>query len=181
MKTRQLNQLLLAGLRLAGVVASDLPLRRHARRLAAILEEQVRTIPLNAGTLEGGFRQLNRLTVAYEPALTIIQLLWECQGITLGEARTCVQVPGFLFDMNRFFQALISRFLRENLPEYTIRDEYRLRGMMQFVPGFNPRNRRSPTPRPDFVILRARGMWQFSTPNIVTCGNSRCRERCSTN
>jgi 5-methylcytosine-specific restriction enzyme subunit McrC len=56
--------------------------------------------------------------------------------------------------MNRLFQAFISRFLREDLSEYEIRDEYRLKGMMAYTPSRHPGNRRLWERRPGCVILK---------------------------
>lgn len=148
------NRVVLAGLGLAATLASDIHLRREARRLASLFAEGVSAIRLDAEVLESCARSVNRLTVAYEPALVLVRLLWEAQGVTLSQDKAELRLPGFLFDMNRFFQALVSRFLHENLPGHTVRDEESLRGMLQFMPGFNPRGRRPPVPRPDFVLLR---------------------------
>jgi hypothetical protein len=43
------------------------------------------------------------LTAVYQPALTIITLLFEAAGISLEQTAQQVQVPGLLFDMNHFF------------------------------------------------------------------------------
>ena len=149
-----LNQVLMAGLRLAGTVASLLELRRESRRLASLLEEQVSRINLDGSVMDQAARRLNRLSTAYVPAISIIRLLVEAQGIVLEGQTVTTTLPGFLFDMNTFFQALLSRFLKENLTDCTLRDEHGLKGMMRYNSEFNPQRKQSPTPRPDYAVMQ---------------------------
>ncbi|NNJ24636.1 McrC family protein [Alienimonas chondri] len=170
-----LNRVLLAGLRLAGDVASLLELRRDSRRLAAQLEEHVARVQLDLTTVERAEARLNRLSTAYGPALGLIRLLVEGRGVSL-EGRASTTLSGYLFDMNAFFQALLSRFLRDNLPaDCTLRDEQGLTGLLRYAPGFNPQRRRRPTPRPDYAVLpkgeppflldaKYRDLWEKSLP-----------------
>ncbi len=146
-----LNRALLAGLRLAADVAQDLALKQAARRWAARLAEEISDVRLDAHLLERARRRLDRLTSAYESALRTVELLFACRAISMdGESTT--ELRGFLFDMNRFFQALMGRFLTEHLEGFDVGQEHALRRMMSYVPGWNPRRKRPPTPRPDFVV-----------------------------
>ena len=170
-----INQVLLTGLWLCVRLTDDLMLRARLRRLASILEMDVEPIHLDATTLALAQRNLDRRTVAYRPALTLIGMLLDGAGLLLDARAATLQLSGFLFDMNLFFQAVLARFLQEHLHGYVVREQYRLTGMLSYVPGQNPRHRRSPEPRPDYVVLdgtstaalldaKYRDLWEHPLP-----------------
>jgi len=175
MEDNLLNQVLLAGLQFAVRLTDDLALRAELRRQAGLLAATVAARTLNGETLAQAQRLTSRLTAAYRPVLVLIELLMAAQGLSWQREETTVRLSGFLFDMNRFFQALLGRFLSEHLPGYEVQSEHQLHGMFAYHPQHNPRHRQSPTPRPDFAIrengrtltlldAKYRDLWETTLP-----------------
>lgn len=154
----RLNQALHGGLAFAARMTSDRELGSRVRRLAKSFAGRITPRKLDTSSFVEAWNSLDRRTSAYRPALTLIQMLLNTQGAALTDTASPVSAAGFLFDMNRFFQALISRFLGENLIGYEIQDERVLRGVFKYDPANNPRNHRSPSLRPDFLVLRNRNV-----------------------
>lgn len=151
------NRLLLGGLRLGQTLATDRALAASLHALADELALGVRPMPLTGAALNRGQQRLDRHSAAYAPALGLVELLFEGHNLALDDEEEPCTVPGFLFDMNRFFQRLVGRFLQENLEGHKVREEHALEALMRYAPGENPRGRRSPRPRPDFEVLNDRG------------------------
>lgn len=133
-------------------------MRAELRRLSQILKQNVSFVKITPSLVQNAWINTNRLTAIYRPALSIIEILLTSQGISLEAKKDDFKLPGFLFDMNRFYQALIFRFLSENLIGYEVRNEYRLSGMLEYHPRHNPQWRRAATIRPDFAILKDRNV-----------------------
>lgn len=105
-----LNRTLLSGLHTALSLTSDLWLRTHIRKTIQMLSQSVTMASIDSRILVKASTHINRMTSAYGPALTILQILIESQGASIEKDPYKISLPGFLFDMNRFFQGLINRF-----------------------------------------------------------------------
>ena len=147
-----LNQVLLAGLVHAARLTSDSDLRAHLSRLMKALSATVSIKKLSPTFLVEAQDQIDRRTMAYGSVLVLLELLLRAEGASLDGDEHGLRLPGFLFDMNRFFQALISRFLHDYLKDREVRDEYRLNELFSYDSDRNPRRRRAPIQRPDFVV-----------------------------
>jgi 5-methylcytosine-specific restriction enzyme subunit McrC len=82
-------------------------------------------------------------------------------GTSLETSSNLLSTSGFLFDMNLFFQRLLSRFLHKNLDGLWIKDEYATKGMFAYAPNSNPKGRPLPRPRPDFALFKAKELLGF--------------------
>jgi len=157
----QLNQVLRAGLCIAARMTEDRDLRRRVHRLAEMFGEVQPKADLDAGEIERAERGLTRLTAANAPALTIIRLLHDMLGVGFKPLGDPSRMPGFLFDMNAFFQRLLSRFLHDNLTSARIADEQAIHNVFNYAPDANPNQRTAPAPRPDYALFRGKKLCGF--------------------
>ncbi|MBU3217459.1 hypothetical protein LL033_05165 [Clostridium estertheticum] len=96
----------------------------------------------------------NRLSKRYSAILEIINILYESQGIQLEGSSKHINLRGYFFDMNAFFETLIGRLVQNCSEGYSVKGQYSLRNMFIYTLGFNSCNRESPTPRPDFALMK---------------------------
>lgn len=150
-----LNAALLFGLKLVPRITKDPALRSKARRMAALLEDEVTARRFSPAQLHRLATGLDRQGRHYGSALQLVHLLLEGTGVVLQDPHQhAVQVPGFLFDMNMFYQAVLTRFLQTFLPSHEVLAEQGIKGMYRYVRMDLERMPRAPQPRPDIVVKR---------------------------
>jgi 5-methylcytosine-specific restriction enzyme subunit McrC len=150
-----LYQILCAGLGVTAEMTEDRELQRRIHRLLGMFDGVDRMRRLDIAEIDRAEHALTRLTIANAPALTIIRLLRSMHGAAFEQLGGQIRTPGFLFDMNSFFQRLLSRFLRENLTVRRIADERPIRSVFAYSSDANPRGQSAPSPRPDYALFRA--------------------------
>jgi 5-methylcytosine-specific restriction enzyme subunit McrC len=119
---------------------------------------------------------LDRRTARYGAAIRLIRLLHDGQSVTLDDHPDTprVSLPGFALDMNRIWQQLLGRALREWSETNEVREEFALRAIFQRNPSY-PLRRSVPRPRPDFAVFengalvtfldaKYRDLWERSLP-----------------
>lgn len=169
-----LNQAVRGGLDLGARMTTSSSLAIMLSRLAGVMAPFVEPTRLTSQLLDDAWRSLDRLSRAYEPALKLVTMLFSGSALSI-EGRGGMELPGFLFDMNRFFQALLARFLREHLEGWKLSEEKGLTDLITYLPDRNPRRRHAPRPRPDFTLTRSgsspilldakyRDLWEQSLP-----------------
>ena len=173
-----LNQVVLSGLMYAAALAIDADMHAHIRGLTQRLAQTVSIKKLDTMIIMEAIESIDRRTNAYKPALLLVDLLFHSHGVLLDGESTRISLPGFLFDMNRFFQTLISRFLHDHLDGFEIQDEYRLKELFYYDPYRNPLRRRAPVQKPDFVIRHGRRIAAILDAKYRVCGRKRYLERC---
>lgn len=170
-----LNQVLRAGLEAAARMAENRGLRRRVLQLSAMFGDVEHLTRLGVDDVDRAERDLTRLTDASGPALTIIRLLQDTMGVAFDSAQQPSRMPGFLFDMNVFFQRLLSRFLKDNLTSARIEDQLAIHHLFAYADDANPRRRNAPAPRPDYALFfgntlsgfldaKYRDVWERSLP-----------------
>ena len=139
------------------------------------MEQSIGPIELNRRVLIETLNNINRLSEYYRSALELINILFESQGIQLEDGSMYMKLNGFFFDMNVFFQALLSKLMKEYLEGFMVRDEYTLHELFAYTPGFNPQRKYAPKPRPDFAVMKGsrvvclldakyRDLWERNLP-----------------
>lgn len=150
-----INQVLLQGIQLALHLTNDSRLCSSLYQLKTYLLSDISSIKLNKSVLIRLRQEMSRLTSAYQPAITLIEIMFESKGISLNDGEEAQKLDGFLFNMNAFFQSLLERFLREYLQqEEIVSSQEEIYDKMVYLPDNNCSKRKNPKFRPDYVVRR---------------------------
>lgn len=147
----QLNQILVAGLRLAATLTQHPRLKRNLMGAAHHILPNTVSTTLNRSALATACNALDRRSSHYQPAFSLIAAFLQSSHLNpqgTGE----MPVTGFLLDMNRLFESFITRHLQEQAPSnMRVRSQEVRHGVFTYLD--NPNGWKHPTLRPDLIFL----------------------------
>lgn len=156
-----LNRVLRSGALLAANLTGQPQLKLRLRRTAAFFNDVQILSGLHKEHLSRAIRELTRITESSRSVLYLIDLLLDGMGVAFTSQDRVSQIPGFLFDMNLFFQRLLSRFLRDNLPPSSVADERPIRNIFEYEREPHAAVRSVPNPRPDYAVYQGKHLRGF--------------------
>jgi 5-methylcytosine-specific restriction enzyme subunit McrC len=148
----QINRILASGVHRALQMAADSGLRQRLAQLQRALQD-FPLIPLSEALIDRAEEAFDRQTEAYATAFSLIRLILGAAGVSPTEGAIPGHAPGYLFNMNTFFQNLIGKVLAETTL-FDLKNEHSIAELLRFAPHGNPRRRRRPLPRPDYALYR---------------------------
>lgn len=151
----KLNRIVAAGLRYAVAATASPALRARMADVARAWGHEVpAAASVGVGEIARALHALDRQTERYRRTLTLLLLVLGAMQLGMTDDGLATPLPGFLYDMNAFFQALVTRFLDEHLDGVQVRREVVLHGLLRYLPQYNPRRVSPPTPRADLELRR---------------------------
>jgi 5-methylcytosine-specific restriction enzyme subunit McrC len=152
------NQAVLAGLRLAGRLASDMRLVDALHRTAEVWSSVCSAVPVTRELLDRVDAGRHHLNAQYEGVHRLVRWLYERKDIDDTHASGLATSSGFLWDMARLFESFVVRFLKDHLPhEYEVLKQANLPHLYSAIRIPSSATRKSrwpPNPRPDIVLRR---------------------------
>jgi len=149
-----LNQILLAGGLYAQSLSRNNYIRNNYLKNLSLIQKDIQKTDLNNQIIRSASSQLNRLNNNYDRALKLINLVYNSSGILFDDSDEQIILDGFLFNMNSFFQRLITKFLCESLIGYIIQSEKNIPNFYRYLPDYNPKKKQNPLPRPDIMLKK---------------------------
>ena len=127
------------GVQLAIRLTEDRDLRQQLYQVDSLFGQVQPFTRLSVHDIDHASRALTRLTENAEPALTLIRLVLEGQGLAFAEEKHLTAMTGFLFDMNKLFQRLCRAFCVIIL-RAADEDERSVHQLLAFAKDGNPKN-----------------------------------------
>jgi 5-methylcytosine-specific restriction enzyme subunit McrC len=169
------NRIVRGGLELAVGLAGSKRLAHLVASSARAWAHHVSSMTLDLRRVRAARAGLDRMTDRYDSALALIEMILESIEIGIDGTSEVTRLPGFLFDMNKFFERLVTRYLRDHLEGVEVREQVQLRTLFSYSRSANPHRRHAPVPKPDielrvghapgvFLDAKYRDLWRTKLP-----------------